>query len=283
MHPATDHKRLRRTIRFGGGTMAAMLAVVTFAPSGALAAKGGGEEVYGNNLSVPAIFAGATTGMPALRTACENGAKNPGGDGSATSDTFPGYWLQKTAATWTADCAYVPSGPVDVLADWGDNLTNENAPSAGRPIRVEVALLTTPTDPMKGYLVEKLQPDLEDRASAYGTKGTELSTVTGTPARVWDGSASLKIQRAGSTPVYDGPMSAEINSTGGIVFGYNWGIKGAPPTPGTYTITFSVNGEHANITGSPDAAAVVDSPASTHLTVTLGSGVGGGGGRGGRG
>lgn len=230
---------------------------------------GGGETgevtTYGNNLSIPTIFAGDTSTAPALRiTTCADGAQAPGADGAEKSTTFPGYWLQGETPTWTAACQYSTTN-VPVIADWGDNLTGD-APAVNTQggVRVEVALLDPTAVGLTGYTVVKLQPDLEDRLSAYGTDGTSFITDSSTAmTRVWDGSAALRITGSSGTVIYNGPISAEINSTGGIVFGYIWGSKGTAIPADLYTLTFTVSGAATTITGTADAKASFTGTSST--------------------
>jgi hypothetical protein len=259
---------------------------------GVFAAKGGsggppvGGETLGNNLSVPAIFVPSTAGAPTLRIPCPTDAVTPTGP---TSSVYVGYYLQKTEAIWSADCD--TAATASVIADWGDNLTVSGATlAAGRPIRVEVGLLDTAALGLKGYGITNLTPDLEDRLATYGTLGEPdayLTAASGTLAtRVWDAGAHLKIENVGTGAViFDGPMTAEINSGGAVVFGYNWGIKGkkSAPAPGTYTLTFTTSSA-TTITGVADTAGNIPgfTANSTFVTVTLSGSVGGGGGQGGK-
>lgn len=197
------------------------------------------EEGYGSNLSVPAIFlpGSIATDAPALRGGTCGNALSPSG---LMSTQFPGYYIQKSESMWQAQCANAESA--NVVANWGDNLTSRPMVSSRQPIRVEVGLDYTPATPMKGFIVEKLTPDAEDRVATYGTTGalTDFNTV-----RVFDSGAQLRIERIDGPGgvVYDGPMSSEINSTGAVVYGYNWGVKGKSgrALPGTYKVTFTSN------------------------------------------
>lgn len=206
------------------------------------------EETLGNNLSVPAIFVPSMDGAPALRVACPTSAVPPGADGltsDADGGTVTDYWEQSTLATWSAGCT--AWGAAKATADWGDNLGHLNA---HKPVRVEVGLLHL-TKAMRGYEVVNLTPDLPDRDSTYGTDGTSFTTpvaaVGETPAvytRIWDFKANLTIKRLVDGKwkvIYDKPMGAEVNSTGAVVFGHNWGSKGNPPAAGTYKLRFDVS------------------------------------------
>ncbi len=239
-------------------SLVACLLMGLYAVSGSATAARPGETL-GNNLSVPAKFVPNTTGAPALRISCGTYAA-PGDDGQPSSVLYPGYWLQKTLATWSADC--IPAAEsAEVTADWGDNLTtSEGRLTAGRPIRVEVGLLDLSATGLRGFAITKLTPDLEDRLATYGTRGEpDDAFATGdanAPAtRVWDAGARLKIERLGTpiTTVFEGPMTAEINSGGSVVYGFNWGTQGRTrtPTAGNYRLTFTTS-EATTITGVAD-------------------------------
>ena len=264
--------------------------VATAATSPSFAAKppGAGEDTLGNNLSVPAYFVPGYTGTPALR-AGDCGALIPAS--GPTSTTYPGYYLQKTEATWQAECA--TAATLGVVADWGDNLTTRPSLTSRQPLRVEMGLLYTPPEAMQGFTVDNLTPDVEDRLATYGTLGVATDFPV---ARVYDDGATLRIEKldAPSTVVYDGPMTAEINSLGAVVYGYNWGIKGRQsfPQSGTYKLTFTTGA--TTITGiDPSDQGAISEPsfnsASSSLVITIdaansggGKGGGGNGGGGGR-
>ena len=277
----------------------ALTAMLSAAAFGVKPPGVGEEETAGNNLSIPAIFIPDGTGGPALRVPCGDYVL-PGDDGVPSSEAYPGYWLQKTEATWTADCAV--AGSVEVIADWGDNVTSRPALKAKRPVRVEVSLLypddaLDETDDRVGFMVTNLTPELLDRLATYGTRPEDLFVTSdeGAPlARVFDKGATLKIEKLDANgdpvapPIFDGPMSAEINSVGGVVYGYNWQSGN---DVGEYRLTFST--VNAVITGIADVEGLVvpefDS-GNTWLEVILGSGnsgkgggAGGGGDRGGPG
>jgi hypothetical protein len=273
------------SVLFSGSIMAAGGPPTGGGGGGGGGRPGGGEETAGNNLSVPAIFvAGSGVAQPALRVPCSAVATRPGADGAAPTYIFEDeyYWTQKSAAVWSASCLNRNPGELVVTADWGDNLTGDGRLSSGRPIRVEVGLINANDGSLPtgtGYAVVKLTPDLEDRLSTYGTKGDE----TLTSYRAFDAGAMLKIEKCSTVEclsmvqtIYEGPMTAEINSIGAVVFGFNWGIKGPTnaPGPGTYRIAFFAR--DVNIVGVADAKASVDTASnSTYLYVTIGSKGGG--------
>lgn len=259
------------------GALVLTLAMVS-SPAMAKGGPPGGEEA-GNNLSIPAIFVPDPSGGPALRLPCGTYAV-PGWDGVPPSTVYDGYWLQKTGATWSADCVTAPTA--SVLADWGDNLTTRPTLASGKPIRVEVSLLDPAAVGMNGFRITNLTPELEDRLATYGTRGVPddawITGAEGAPlTRVFDTGATLTIEQldANGAPVaviVDGPMTAEINSTGTVIYGFNWGSKGRKntPPPGTYRITFRTVA--TTIIGITDTAAQnvpTWDPTSTSVTVVL--------------
>lgn len=159
------------------------------------------------------------------------------------------------------------------MADWGDNLTSSPSLKARQPIRVEMTLFQDGVT-ATGLMVYKLT-DEADRLATYGTSG---DLVAGMPVRVFDAGATLSIKNLGTGTWVLGdetggvPMSVEINSTGGVVYGFNWGIKGrtSTPTAGTYELTFrTVN---TTIVSLEDADAVrvpTFDATSTTLVISL--------------
>jgi hypothetical protein len=257
-------------------------------PPGVGGGGGGGEETAGNNLSLPTKFipSATATGAPALRIAC-GAAKTPGWDGVSADYQYDGswYWTQKSTATWSAECQNGSQGPVSVMADWGDNLTGEGKLSAGKPIRVEMRLIEVGGDSaVRGWEVIKLTPDLDDRVATYGTKGDQLSQ----PFSVFDSGAKLRIEQCAdsacsqvSQVIYDGLMSAEVNSTGAVVYGFNWGTMGPTnaPTPGDYRVTFSSNWTAITGVADPRASVCVAPESCSYLYIKVGQKGGGGGGK----
>lgn len=225
------------------------------------------EEGYGSNLSVPAIFlpSATATDAPALRGGTCGDLMNPTG---STSLIYPGFYLQKSESVWQAECDEMAS--LDVYANWGDNLTSRPVLSSRQPIRVEVGLEYSPIEAMSGFVVEKLTPDAEDRLATYGTRGVETDF---TKVRVFDSGATLRIERIDGPGgvVYEGPISAEINSVGAVVYGYNWGVKGKTTRalPGSYRLTFTTM--NANVVGvdSSDASKATFTRKSTSLVISV--------------
>ena len=225
------------------------------------------EEGFGTNLSVPAIFVpnANASDAPALRGGVCGDLQKPTG---STSLVFPGFYLQRSESTWQAECA--ESMTLDVYANWGDNLTARPVLSSRQPIRIEVGLEHSPVTPMDGYVVEKLTPELEDRLATYGTRGdvTSFSKI-----RVFDAGVGMRIVRLDGPGgvIYDGPMSAEINSTGSIVYGYNWGVKGktARALPGNYQITVTTNNTRVVGVDTSDSGKATFTSRSTSLNITV--------------
>lgn len=267
---------------FGGFKVSKPLAALTMVAAmavsaGAVGAKGGppAGESLGNNLSVPTHFIGAP--LAAVRTACDGVIHEPIGP------AVDGYYLQKTEAVWGAQCDSVEAA--DVTAQWGANLTNGRALKAGRPIRVEMALFAAGEAGL-GYLVENLTPTLPDRQATYGIpEGATPYTFPDYLVYVPDATLTME-QVDGADPVTV-PMTAEINSTGKVVYGYNWGIKNTgSPTAGTYLLTFTVPDLTATITGVAPGEVNNTTFTDVSTTVTIeitGGGGGGGSGNGGKG
>jgi len=235
--------------------------------------KPGGEEAA-NNLSVPAIFVPSTTGAPPLGFDCGD-AVLPAGETTYFAAPFtgdPGDYFLQGDDTWQAECATAATHTVEVTADWGDNLTS--APlKAGTPIRTEMGLLATLLDDlalpeMTGYTVYKLTDEL-DRLATYGTLGDQITPYA--EVRAWDAGARLSIVRSDGFVVYDGPFTAEINSTGRVVYGYNW----QKPLAGTYTITFTAPNVEVTAIAAADNGTIVD-PHTVTIEVNVASKAGGG-------
>lgn len=209
------------------------------------------QEETGNNVSFATWFVPNMDGAPVTRLACSTavGVASPAVAPSGVNCTLTGYeswWCQKTAATWQAQCGIKPAG-LSVTATWGANLLGDAALKAGRPIRVEMVLTESGGSTGTGYVVQNLTPDLEDRFSTYATDGTTQSTAF----TVWDSGATLKIERCSNLAcdqvtgnvLDETVMSAEINSMGNVVYGYNWGTAGRTnaPSVGIYKLTFTAN------------------------------------------
>lgn len=246
-------------------TLVLVLVLLMAMPSVAVAKKkppSGGELT--NNLSVPAVFVKASGETIPFTVTCDASLLDPSGTPLTGYEIDTNYYYVQGIHTWQAQCATADPNTITATLDWGDNLEGGEALKAGSPIRVEVGLTTTPQAAMTGYIVSKLEPSKLDRESAYGTLavGSPETGFTGvrtnfSVVRVWDSQATFSIHNdtTGEWVVpANTPMSAEINSGGAVVYGYNWGIGGhgvkALPTAGTYTITFDAPqvGVHESLT-----------------------------------
>ena len=178
---------------------------------------------------------------------------------------------------WQAPCMiWGGASPLPVTGAWGDNLVGDAKLKVGSPIRVELVLSYNSLETVDGYVVEKLQPALQDRESKYGTEATgELLSATPSPfvPGVYDHTANLRIEKTDGTWVYDQPTTAEINAKGIVVYGYNLRV----PTAGAYLITYTVPNVDFNGADAGNCAGQTCS-----LLITVGGGGGGGGGQGGR-
>ena len=280
----------------------ALVVVVLLAlPSAALAANiskggkggggggggGGGETTLTNNLSVPAIF---VPNMGSFTFTCDGTTLTLPSGTPLSGYEVPGYFYVQGVNKWQSQCQTAAAGTITANAAWGDNLTGATL-KAGSPIRVEVGLLQATPVAMTGFDVFKLEPSLLDRNSAYGTLATETAPgvfesnpVTPFPeVRVWDANATLSIKNlTTSAYVYNGPAAAEINATGRVVYGFNWGTSSSVglPTAGTYLLTFAA----PNVTiAGVNVGTVVDAHTVTLQITVAGTSGGGTGGKGGKG
>lgn len=302
---------LQKKMAFSLLTGAAMVAALAAMPSAAFAKGGPPTTELTNNLSVPAIM---VPGPGTFTVSCPADVPGPlvapTGEPS-TGYTVPGYYYVQGVNAWQAQCYTAAAGTTTAMGDFGDNLTS-GALKAGTPIRVEVGLIENSGSgiTLDGYKVIKLQTSLSDNQSAYGTEatGTEgswsataqtfpyVSTdgETGAPVtvgvRVFDQRATFELYNE-TTQAYvvpqDTPMGAEINATGAVVYGYNWGVGGHGvknlPQAGTYTLTFTapdvtLNGVSAS--GGGSTTALVDEHSVSITFAVVGSTNGGGGHRG---
>ena len=284
----TSMRKLRRGLGFLAVVvaMAATTATPSYAQKGPPHPPGEEGEETGNNLSVPALFVPDLNGAPFTGTCTiEDDSRDPippkgvDLDQDGVYDDHLDYYVQGVT-TWQADCATASADDsLTVGAEWGDNLTN--APlKANTPIRTEIGFFADPAAfAMPGYEVVKLDPSLLDRESHYGTLGTEVAAFP--EVRVWNSGVTLDIRSNDGTVVVADhiPYVAEVNSTGRVVYGFNW----QKPVAGEYTITVRTNGI---VLGTADAGTLVDTDGDGNddavtLDVTVGN-KGGGGGGGGR-
>jgi hypothetical protein len=219
---------------------------------------GGGDTGFGNNLSVPLIFADGfgvaggqivstwtftapfeyNTNIRPLSTET-NVTLLPYFDPATiyTLNTVT-YYKQATASTWQAEWNVFSGETVTVNAAFGDNLSSQTLRSTSS-IRVEVVLTAPTTTPMMGYTMVSLYGSRENEVT-----GTDGSTYLATEARVYATNGALKIEKLdgpGGNVVYtyldkaayekfgvDGPtdgVAGELNVSGSVSFGYNWALN----------------------------------------------------------
>jgi hypothetical protein len=260
-----------------------MLVLAMALPLGALA-KGRPTTEATNNMSVPTImlaggsFTGVTCGSETPSTLVP-----PTGTPLAGYPISPlDYYYVQGVHTWQGQC-YATTAVVDVTAEWGDNLSGDAKLKTGSPIRVELGLFNSTGASMDGYTVIKLDPSALDREAPYGTLAAsgELNapaTVTSfTKVRVFDNAVTFSIQNvaSGAYVVQQGTKaSAEINSTGNVVYGYNLRVSVA----GDYVITYVA--PSVNVTGVDAGTFTTDDPTlpdTVSLLITVTGGGGGGG------
>jgi hypothetical protein len=260
--------------------VALAMVIVLALPLGAVA-KGRPTTEATNSLSVPTIMAG---GGGFTGVSC--GIETPSTLAAPTGTPLTGYPIDPAAYyyvqgvnKWQAQCYTTATEVASVTAEWGDNLTGDARLKVGSPIRVELGLFNSTGAAMDGYTVVKLDPNALDRESPYGTPATAdglggfFATPTAfTKVRVFDDTVTFSIRNAdtGTYVVQPGTdASAEINSTGNVVYGYNLRVTQA----GNYEITY--------ITPLVSLIGTDGGSFETHsvtLLITVGGGGGGGGG-----
>ncbi|WP_020677533.1 fibronectin type III domain-containing protein [Geopsychrobacter electrodiphilus] len=233
---------------------------------------GGGDSGFGNNLSLPLVFADgygltgaeiSTTIVPpySLTNIDPNTGLRPTAEELVSLTAFPNfdpdniyslnavdYYEQQTASTWQADwvngIASDPTAVQEVTVNWGDNLASVSF-SENSVVRVETVLYQDPPDTLTAYTMDLL----------YGSGVTEMQGTSAvlyetTRRNVYAVTARLTIDKLdgpGGNVVFthfdkavwenygsDGPggYSAEINVGGSLVFGYNWMLNQDSLPPG---------------------------------------------------
>lgn len=226
---------------------ATVLSTANAAPGGTPGPpEGKGEDEVtevSNSLSVPTIVLGgelSNATCPGTGPKAVSELLVPSGD---PASGFPidssAYYYVQGDSTWQAQC-YTAS-LTRVNAAWGDNLTGPAKLTTRMMIRVELALYNAALwrPAMDGYTVVKLEPEALDRESAYGTLATQVqgqtyeatpTTFTAAEQRVYDAAAYFSIRYLDENRyiVPSGtPMSAEINASGAVVYGYNLRVSEA--------------------------------------------------------
>jgi len=256
----------------------------------------GGDEGYGNNLSFPVVLAEGygIGGLPVDGTVLPYLDYNTGFRPTTADivDPFPyfdpasayeldgtTYYEQKSASTWQAEWVDGSGGPQQVAVLWGDNLvsTSFNTDSV---IRVETVLTQNISDsPMTAYTMQSL----------YGTKrdemfGTDTTTYESDERTLYTVLGHLKVQKIDGLgnvvcthfdkAVYesfglDGPggFSAEINTSGKLLFGYIWFMRDVDEVAcngrgGTWKLTFS--NDESGIVGGTDVFRNIEIVGTNH-------------------
>jgi len=182
--------------------------------------KGGGDTGFGNNLSVPVIFAEgigltganvlsgttrlyANTGLrPTLALEPLAYAELSANDALpfwySGNDADPGgsydvFW-QKTANTWQAEWEGRPGGNTHVLVDWGDNLRSASLRTTS-VIRVEHVLVANDATLLLGFPHDTVvNPSSANELQGIFEDGNESDAVSMTPS-VYSSRARLTIQK----------------------------------------------------------------------------------------
>jgi hypothetical protein len=237
---------------------------------------GGHDEGFGNNLSVPVVFANGygVTGEkipdPPAAPIWEEysaGLRPTAADINrlaGLNEPFPyfdpaqtisigviEYYTQATTSTWQADWADGTTAVQNVTAHWGDNLVSAPLRTT-QMIRVETVLTQDNTvDKMEGFYMQSLYGSM--RNEVFGTDG--LPGYVYPERMVFAPNARLKIEQLDApngNPVattfdkaiyesfgVEGPggYASEINGKGSLTYGYNWKATAA----GAWRITFSLD------------------------------------------
>lgn len=240
----------------------------------------GGDTAYGNNLSVPLVFADGLGLLGAALTGSDHLDLATGLRPTSTDTTTPfpyfndddayvlsgtTYYRQQTSSTWQANWLNGADVIQRVEADWGDNLVSASL-SVNQTVRVETVLRQYPNteawpadQPMTGYPMALL----------YGAGRTEMQGTPGIAEqaqerRIFTVTARLRIRKlvdgvsiehpcgfdgsvAEGLRVADGSRlpryGAEINVGGAQTYGFNWRLNQceAPDKAGAWRITFSLD------------------------------------------
>ncbi len=246
----------QRTTTRSGLALLASLSLVLIGVGPVFAAE---EEEGSKNLSTPVIlvdddaFAASfnPVTVPDLPTGNADYTKDAQdyytgvGSDTYTSTIDPEFDADQWGADWVAELV----SPVVADAKWGDNLLSHVFPGNRRmPIRVEVNLFADAATaavygPMLGYSTVSLEGERE--GELFGTLGVaeELTPMVYTP------DATLTIlQYDADTDWYsdvvlaESAMTAEVNGSGKVIYGFNWGKPSglAQPGPGNYRLIFKV-------------------------------------------
>jgi fibronectin type 3 domain-containing protein len=191
-------------------------AEVSATPKGPPNGGGSGETGFGNNLSVPLVFADGVGILGGVITGADykdlaTGLRPTASD---TTDPFPylnpadiaslggvDYYEQQSSSTWQASWVNnALAGAQKVEVDWGDNLSSASL-SSSQVIRVETVLRQykglpvdgtswSTTESMVGYPMQLLYG--QGKAEMQGTTGTAADA---TERRVFAATARLTIEK----------------------------------------------------------------------------------------
>jgi len=256
--------------------------------AGGLAGAAEPVETYGNNLSVPTVFAEGygVTGFP---IDVDNGLRgDPADPQFIEPHMWDGtqYYLQRTVNTWQAATESGKSegwsGPVGVTVDWSDNLQARSW-RTDSVIRIEHVLTTLGDSPANAYVMQYLYG--EGIGEVWGTDSSTYGTMD---RCVYTVCARLRIERVvdrggepTGTPIYDsaiyerfgvdGPSdaySAEINVSGKLIYGTMWhldtlemtdiGLPADYPKTGWYRITYTLDPSASYVIAGEEGAPVVE-------------------------
>lgn len=225
---------------------------------------GGGGGLFGNNLSVPLVFADGlgVTGQLITGTDYKDLATGLRPTASDVTDPFPylnatdivvlggvSYYPQQTSSTWQATWINGNTAVQSVTVDWGDNLTSASLTADQSVIRVEANMLqdkgVSPSWPTT-VTMNTYPMTLLGGQGIEESQGTTGVSVDATQRRVFAVNARMTIQKLDSLgaviPAYpcnftgsiaegfalpDGSplkFSSEVNVGGSLTYGFNWKI-----------------------------------------------------------
>lgn len=238
------------------------------------------EEGFGNNLSVPLLWAEGygVTGYP---IATDTGIRGDPYPAAVLTDATPytvdgvdyDLYLQNTVnewQAWTNDKSGTPTA-LGASIKWGDNLMSHSF-AVGRKIRAEQQLWRTLATAQPAY--EMILAEGEKRNEIWGTTGQVVPTTAGF---VFSPNAQLtiwKIRPNGTrvkVPVFrgavwegfvkEGPSTygVEVTKGGQVTYGYQF----QPQLPGWYRLVFKLLPE-VSYTLTPEGSEAVDYTVERH-------------------
>jgi hypothetical protein len=232
---------------------------------------GGGRKGFGNNLSVPVVFAEGY-GLKGVPTSIDTWLRPRPTDVNPdlteylnVNDIFVKggvtYFPQRTTSHWQADWRDGVAGMAEpAVVNWGDNLTRRYW-TTGSMIRIEMALYQDADDTMTAYSLAHLAGH-----GAHALRGATGQTYDATYRDIFTVTGRFTIQkliaRAGpvdagvpsvSRAVYDsftdvrprGGCNAQVNGAGSVTYSYQWPLRQWPIPEaqkiGWWRITFSLD------------------------------------------